>query len=60
MAVRVGLGLHPQGVTSLHIRRPEDPEAGTDAPFKPLERVLYQIPEVQKSSKSQKMRRKSF
>lgn len=48
LAVRVGLGLHPKGVTSLHIRRPEDPEAGTDAPFKPLERVLYQIPEVQK------------
>lgn len=48
LAVRVGLGLDPKGVTSLHIRRPEDPEAGTDAPFKPLERVLYQIPEVQK------------
>ena len=48
LAVRVGLGLHPKGVTSLHIRKPDDPEAGTDAPFKPLERVLYQIPEVEK------------
>ena len=48
LAVRVGLGLHPKGITSLHIRKPDDPEAGTDAPFKPLERVLYQIPEVEK------------
>ena len=48
LAVRVGLGLHPKGVTALHIRRPNDPEAGTDAPFKGLERVLNQMPDVQK------------
>ena len=48
LAVRVGLGLHPKGVTALHIRRPNDPEAGTDAPFKGLERVLNQMPEVKK------------
>lgn len=48
LAVRVGLGLHPKGVTALHIRRPDDPEAGTDAPFKGLESVLYQMPEVEK------------
>ena len=48
LALRVGLGLHAQGVTALHIRRTNDPEAGTDAPFKGLERVLKQMPEVQK------------
>jgi glucosyl-3-phosphoglycerate synthase len=48
LAVRVGLGLHPRGVTALHIRRPDDPDAGTDAPFKGLGRVLDQMPEIQK------------
>ncbi len=48
LAVRVGLGLYPKGVSALHIRRPNDPEAGMDAPFKGLERVLNQMPEVQK------------
>ncbi len=48
LALRVGLGLHGQGVTALHLRRTNDPEAGTDAPFKGLERVLKQMPEVQK------------
>ncbi len=48
LALRVGLGLNPKGVTVLHIRRPDDPQAGSDAPFKGLERVLKQLPEVQK------------
>lgn len=48
LAVRVGLGLHPKGVNALHIRRPGEPNTGTDAPFKGLERVLNQMPEVQK------------
>ena len=48
LAVRVGLGLHSKGVTTLHIRKPDDPEAGTDAPYKGLARVLDQMPEVQK------------
>ena len=48
LALRVGLGLHPKGVTALHLRRTDDPEAGSDAPFKGLERVLKQMPEVQK------------
>ena len=48
LALRVGLGLPARGVTALHIRRTNDPEAGTDAPFKGLERVLKQMPEVQK------------
>ncbi|MEP6894428.1 MAG: glucosyl-3-phosphoglycerate synthase [Chloroflexota bacterium] len=48
LSLRVGLGLHPKGVTALHIRRTNDPEAGSDAPFKGLDRVLKQMPEVEK------------
>ena len=48
LALRVGLGLHSKGVTALHLRHPDDPQAGSDAPFKGLERVLKQMPEVQK------------
>jgi glucosyl-3-phosphoglycerate synthase len=48
LALRVGLGLHPKGVTALHLRRSDDPEAGSDAPFKGLARVLKQMPDVQK------------
>jgi glucosyl-3-phosphoglycerate synthase len=48
LALRVGLGLHLNGVTALHIRHPDDPKAGSDAPFKGLESVLKQMPEVQK------------
>jgi len=48
LALRVGLGLHAKGVTALHLRKTADPQAGGDAPFKGLERVLKQMPEVQK------------
>ncbi|MBL8099597.1 MAG: glucosyl-3-phosphoglycerate synthase [Anaerolineales bacterium] len=48
LALKVGLGLSPKGVTALHIRKTDDPMAGTDAPFIGLERVLRQMPEVQK------------
>ena len=48
LALRVGLGLHPKGVTVLHLRHPDDPAAVSDAPFKGLDRVLKQMPEVQK------------
>ncbi|NCP87594.1 MAG: glucosyl-3-phosphoglycerate synthase [Anaerolineae bacterium CG_4_9_14_3_um_filter_57_17] len=48
LSLRVGLGLHPKGVTALHIRRPDDPDAGSDAPFKGLDRVLKQMPDVRK------------
>jgi glycosyltransferase involved in cell wall biosynthesis/nucleotide-binding universal stress UspA family protein len=48
LAVRVGLGLHSNGVTTLHIRNGEGPEAVKDGPFKGLDRVLKQMPEVQK------------
>ena len=47
LAFRVGLGLHSKGVKTLHIRRPNDPEAGSDAPFKGLSQVLNQITDVQ-------------
>lgn len=47
LALRVGLGLHSKGVKALHIRRPNDPEAGNDAPFKGLGQVLNQITDVQ-------------
>jgi len=48
LSLRVGLGLHPKGVIALHLRQPDDPEAGSDAPFKGLDRVLKQMPDVQK------------
>lgn len=48
LALKVGLGLYSKGVTALHIRKPGDPEAGSDAPFKGLDRVLKQMPEVLK------------
>lgn len=48
LALRVGLGLRSNGVTTLHIRNPDGPEAARDAPFKGLDRVLKQLPEVQK------------
>ena len=48
LALRVGLGLQAKGVTALHLRSSDDPEAGSDAPFKGLDRVLKQMPEVQK------------
>ena len=47
LALRVGLGLHSKGVKTLHIRRPNDPEVGNDAPFKGLRQVLNQITDVQ-------------
>jgi len=48
LALRVGLGLNPKGVTALHLRKTNDPDAGSDAPFKGLDRVLKQMPDVQK------------
>lgn len=48
LSLRVGLGLSAKGVCALHLRKSNDPEAGSDAPFKGLERVLKQMPDVQK------------
>lgn len=50
LALRVGLGLHPNGITTLHLSKAEGHESGKDAAFKGLERVLKQMPEVQKQS----------
>ncbi len=44
LALRVGLGLQSRGVTAIHLRSSDD----IDAPFKGLDRVLKQMPEVQK------------
>lgn len=51
LALRVGLGIQPRGITALHLRRSDDPAAGSDAPFKGLDRVLKQMPEVRKKFK---------
>ena len=48
LALRVGLGLHPKNLAALHLGKTDDPEAGSDAPFKGLDRVLKQMPDVQK------------
>ena len=48
LSLRVGLGLHPKELIALHLRRSDDPGAGSDAPFKGLARVLKQMPDVQK------------
>ena len=40
LALRVGLGLHPKGVTALHLRHPNDPKAGSDAPFNRIDQFL--------------------
>ena len=48
LGLRVGMGLQANGVTTLHIRNPDGPDAAKDAAFKGLDRVLKQLPEVQK------------
>jgi glucosyl-3-phosphoglycerate synthase len=48
LAVRVGLGLYPKELKTLHISNVDKPEARISASFKGLERVLQQMPEVQK------------
>jgi glycosyltransferase involved in cell wall biosynthesis/nucleotide-binding universal stress UspA family protein len=48
LSLRVGLGLQAKGVTALHIRRPNALQETIDAPFRGLERVLRQMPEVRK------------
>ena len=50
LSLRVGLGLQPKELTALHIRSSDDPEAGSDTPFKGLDRVLKQMPDVQKQN----------
>jgi glucosyl-3-phosphoglycerate synthase len=48
LALRVSFGLRSTEVETLHIRQPEGQDASRDAAFKGLDRVLRQLPEVQK------------
>jgi glucosyl-3-phosphoglycerate synthase len=48
LALRVGLSLHPQQLTALHLTLQD--QATTDAPFRGLEQVLKRLPEVQTES----------
>lgn len=48
LAVRVGLALYPEKLKTLHISNTDKPETRISASFKGLERVLQQMPEVQK------------
>ncbi len=50
LSLRVGLELRPKELIALHLRRSDDPEAGSDMPFKGLDRVLKQMPDVQKQN----------
>lgn len=52
LALRVGLGLRPTGISTLHIRNPVSHDASKDAAFKGLDRVLRQLPEVHKQSEA--------
>ncbi|MBI5568302.1 MAG: glucosyl-3-phosphoglycerate synthase [Chloroflexi bacterium] len=48
LALRVGLSLRPQHLTTLHLTSAD--QAETDAPFRGLEQVLRRLPEVQAQS----------
>jgi len=48
LALRVGLGLHPRELTTLHLMT--QASGGSDAPFRGLEQVLKRLPEVQARS----------
>ncbi|MCZ2128074.1 MAG: glucosyl-3-phosphoglycerate synthase [Anaerolineales bacterium] len=48
LAVRVGLGLRPSQMTSLHIRKTGESETDAEPSFKALNQALRQIPEVEK------------
>jgi hypothetical protein len=50
LALRVGLSMKAQQLTSLHLGTAEGHGAKTDAPFRGLQRVLSQLPEVQTRS----------
>lgn len=48
LALRVGLSLHPQQLTALHLTLQD--QATSDAPFRGLEQVLKRLPEVRTES----------
>lgn len=50
LALRTGLSMENQQITTLHLHPREKPEPKSDAPFRGLERVLSQLPEVEKRS----------
>lgn len=50
LALRLGLSIRDSQVTTLHLDPPGDRQPRADAPFRGLERVLSQIPEVEKQS----------
>ena len=50
LALRMGLSIRDSQITSLHLSPLEEKHARTDAPFRGLQRVLSQLPEVEKQS----------
>jgi glycosyltransferase involved in cell wall biosynthesis/nucleotide-binding universal stress UspA family protein len=50
LALRLGLSIKDSQITTLHLNPPDDKHTRTDAPFRGLQRVLSQIPEVEKES----------
>ena len=52
LALRVGMGLRANRISTLHMRNPMGDDASRDAAFKGLDQVLRQLPEVQKQSEA--------
>ena len=48
LALRLGLSFRDSRLTTLHINSPEEKQVRTDAPFRGLQRVLSQLPEIEK------------
>ncbi len=48
LALRMGLSFREAKLTTLHLNAPDEKHARTDAPFRGLQRVLSQLPEVEK------------
>ncbi|HEY3311318.1 MAG TPA: glucosyl-3-phosphoglycerate synthase [Anaerolineales bacterium] len=50
LALRMGLSIRDSHITTLHLNPPDEKHARADAPFRGLQRVLSQLPEVEKQS----------
>ena len=48
LALRLGLSFRDSHLTALHLNPPDDKQVRADAPFRGLQRVLAQLPEVEK------------
>jgi glucosyl-3-phosphoglycerate synthase len=48
LALRMGLSFRESQLTTLHLNAPDEKHIRTDAPFRGLQRVLSQLPEVEK------------